>query len=334
MRAMAISRDITHAHRCLRSRLESGVCSRTAHAPDGLRARRRHRDPPAARARACPRATSTAPSASWPTALPAIADRSTGSPELRGARPRLADALPPDALPGDDLRLPRLQRARATRACSSSARAAARSRAGSASTAARCTRSRATSRRARVARAALRRPGGVHVYAANYSALDERAAFDVVTLIGVLEYGHLYHPDHRGDPRGGGARQPADRAPGAARRRRARAGDRERARPEVPQRRARGPLGAAVRLDPGLPRPHRAGHVLPARAGRPARRRRLRRDAAGTSPTRTTSSPRRSSTPRPPRTTRTCTTGSTLRRPTAAPRAGRCCSTSGSPSAP
>ena len=40
----------------------------------------------------------------------------------------------------------------------------------------------------------------VRVYSANYSELDERAAFDLVTLVGVLEYGHLYHPDHR-DPR-------------------------------------------------------------------------------------------------------------------------------------
>ena len=41
----------------------------------------------------------------------------------------------------------------------------------------------------------------MHVYSANYSELDERAAFDLVTLVGVLEYGHLYHPDHRRPPR-------------------------------------------------------------------------------------------------------------------------------------
>jgi hypothetical protein len=40
----------------------------------------------------------------------------------------------------------------------------------------------------------------VRVYSANYSELDERAAFDLVTLVGVLEYGHLYHPEHC-DPR-------------------------------------------------------------------------------------------------------------------------------------
>ncbi len=131
-------------------------------------------------------------------------------------------------------------------------------------------------------------------------------------------------------PGGRGAREPADRAAGAARRRRARGGDRERARPEVPQRRARGPLGPAVRLDPGLPRPDRPGHVLPARAGRPARRRGLRGDALVRRPSRTTSWPRRSSTPRPPPTIRTCTTGSTRRHRTAAPSAGRCCSTSAS----
>ena len=54
--------------------------------------------------------------------------------------------------------------------------------------------------RARVARLRCADQNGVHVYAANYSELDEQAAFDVVTLIGVLEYGHLYHPDHHGDP--------------------------------------------------------------------------------------------------------------------------------------
>ncbi len=56
--------------------------------------------------------------------------------------------------------------------------------------------------RARVARARCEDQANVHLYAANYSGLDEREAFELVTLIGVLEYGHLYHPDHAGDPRG------------------------------------------------------------------------------------------------------------------------------------
>jgi hypothetical protein len=56
--------------------------------------------------------------------------------------------------------------------------------------------------RARVARARCEDQENVLLYAANYSGLAEREAFDLVTLIGVLEYGHLYHPEHRGDPHG------------------------------------------------------------------------------------------------------------------------------------
>ena len=56
--------------------------------------------------------------------------------------------------------------------------------------------------RARVARARCADQDDVHLYAANYSGLEEREAFELVTLIGVLEYGHLYHPDHKGDARG------------------------------------------------------------------------------------------------------------------------------------
>lgn len=41
---------------------------------------------------------------------------------------------------------------------------------------------------------------GVEVYVGNFSELDERDGFDVVTLIGVLEYGHLYHPVERDRP--------------------------------------------------------------------------------------------------------------------------------------
>jgi hypothetical protein len=54
--------------------------------------------------------------------------------------------------------------------------------------------------RARVARARTADLESVRIYSANYSQLDERETFDVVTLIGVLEYGHLYHPEHKGDP--------------------------------------------------------------------------------------------------------------------------------------
>lgn len=53
--------------------------------------------------------------------------------------------------------------------------------------------------RAEVARTRCADLDNVIVYAANYSQLDERGTFDVVTLNGVLEYGHLYHPDTR-DP--------------------------------------------------------------------------------------------------------------------------------------
>jgi SAM-dependent methyltransferase len=54
--------------------------------------------------------------------------------------------------------------------------------------------------RARVARARTADLENVTIYSGNYSQLDEHEAFDVVTLIGVLEYSHLYHPEHRFDP--------------------------------------------------------------------------------------------------------------------------------------
>jgi SAM-dependent methyltransferase len=41
---------------------------------------------------------------------------------------------------------------------------------------------------------------GVEVYVGNFSELDERDGYDVVTLIGVLEYGHLYDPVERNRP--------------------------------------------------------------------------------------------------------------------------------------
>ncbi len=54
--------------------------------------------------------------------------------------------------------------------------------------------------RALVTRLRCADQANVDVYVANYSELDEEAAFDVVTLVGVLEYGHHYHPDAGGDP--------------------------------------------------------------------------------------------------------------------------------------
>lgn len=54
--------------------------------------------------------------------------------------------------------------------------------------------------RARVARRRCLDLDNVHVYVGNYSELEESEAFDVATLIGVLEYGHLYHPVHGEDP--------------------------------------------------------------------------------------------------------------------------------------
>jgi hypothetical protein len=54
--------------------------------------------------------------------------------------------------------------------------------------------------RARVARLRCRDQEHVEVYVGNYSELDEHDAFDLVTLVGVLEYGHHYHPQ-TDDPR-------------------------------------------------------------------------------------------------------------------------------------
>ena len=173
----------------------------------------------------------------------------------------------------------------------------------------------------------------VRVYSANYSELDERAAFDLVTLIGVLEYGHLYHPEHRRPARGGG-RQPA--RPRATRSRTtARSCSRSRtARPQVPQRRARGPLGPPVRG-----RSRATGHAdTPVTFSA-----RELRGAAGEAGFAAAAFLRavpglqagdaRSSTPRPARTSTASTTGSPARRPTAAPSAARCSTTSASPPA-
>lgn len=54
--------------------------------------------------------------------------------------------------------------------------------------------------RAEVAAARSADLDGVHVFSTNYSTLVERDAYDMATLIGVLEYSHLYHPDTR-EPR-------------------------------------------------------------------------------------------------------------------------------------
>ena len=54
--------------------------------------------------------------------------------------------------------------------------------------------------RAHVARLRCKDLPRVKVYAANFYDLDVARQFDVVTLIGVLEYSHLYHPAHKGNP--------------------------------------------------------------------------------------------------------------------------------------
>jgi hypothetical protein len=54
--------------------------------------------------------------------------------------------------------------------------------------------------RARVARARCADLDRVEVFVANFSELEPDPVYDLVTLIGVLEYGHLYHPRHREDP--------------------------------------------------------------------------------------------------------------------------------------
>jgi SAM-dependent methyltransferase len=54
--------------------------------------------------------------------------------------------------------------------------------------------------RAVVARERCRDLPGVRVTAANFFDLDFTGRFDLTTLIGVLEYSHLYHPEHQGDP--------------------------------------------------------------------------------------------------------------------------------------
>jgi 2-polyprenyl-3-methyl-5-hydroxy-6-metoxy-1,4-benzoquinol methylase len=50
--------------------------------------------------------------------------------------------------------------------------------------------------RASVARLRTEDLESVEVYASNFSHFAEPGMFDMVTLIGVLEYSHLYHPDH------------------------------------------------------------------------------------------------------------------------------------------
>jgi hypothetical protein len=131
--------------------------------------------------------------------LPAIADRSTGSDELRTLMrdwPTSYHLTPYRATILDCLGLRRAGEARALElgaGCGAVTRwlgehfAEVHAVEGSAS-------------RAQVIRERCADLDSVQVYSANYSELDERAAFDLVTLVGVLEYGHLYHPEHR-DPR-------------------------------------------------------------------------------------------------------------------------------------
>lgn len=54
--------------------------------------------------------------------------------------------------------------------------------------------------RARVARERCRDLESVRVAAANFFDLDFGGAYDIATLIGVLEYSHLYHPEYPHDP--------------------------------------------------------------------------------------------------------------------------------------
>lgn len=54
--------------------------------------------------------------------------------------------------------------------------------------------------RAHVARLRCKDLSRVKIYAANFYDLAVAGQFDVVTLIGVLEYSHLYHPAHKGNP--------------------------------------------------------------------------------------------------------------------------------------
>lgn len=54
--------------------------------------------------------------------------------------------------------------------------------------------------RASIVRLRCQGLSGVKVYSANFFDLDIHNQFDIVTLIGVLEYSHLYHPVHRGKP--------------------------------------------------------------------------------------------------------------------------------------
>lgn len=54
--------------------------------------------------------------------------------------------------------------------------------------------------RASLARLRCRDLENVRLYAANFFDLDLKNKFDIVTLIGVLEYSHLYHPEYNHNP--------------------------------------------------------------------------------------------------------------------------------------
>lgn len=54
--------------------------------------------------------------------------------------------------------------------------------------------------RATVARLRCRNLSNIEVYSSNFHELAIGETFDITTLIGVLEYSHMYHPEHRDDP--------------------------------------------------------------------------------------------------------------------------------------
>ena len=54
--------------------------------------------------------------------------------------------------------------------------------------------------RATVARLRCHDLINVEFYCANFHELEYVRPFDIATLIGVLEYSHMYHPEYRDDP--------------------------------------------------------------------------------------------------------------------------------------
>ena len=117
--------------------------------------------------------------------------------------------------------------------------------------------------RARVVQARCAGLDNVSVFAANYSLLEEADAYDIATLIGVLDTATCTTLTRatRAMPRW----TTCDRPSRPARRGRPRARHREPARAQVPQRRPRGPLRQALRLDRGLPGPTTSAVAFSAR---------------------------------------------------------------------